>query len=252
MVMKAVEECSISPAGPPPSSSHIQPLTSLATTDHHLSCSNKASTEEEPVTLDLSPYVLTCAYLWVCVLKVQQQAGCLFTSNNNNNNNNNSSKHAFKDPSYLGFVAGGLTRIEHPIPATYLGNCVGFGRAMAVRGELLGDEGVLVAVKAIRSTVKRLDREIFSGAEKWISEWEELIGPDIHVMVSGSPKVDLYEMDFGWGRPKKIEEMEIDSTKAISLSESRDVKGGMEIGLVLPKPEMEAFTALFKEGLKAM
>ena len=196
--------------------------------------------EQERHSLDFSPYVLTCAYLWVCVLKSQEQGGLI------------TQKCACKDPDYFAFVAGGLTRVDYPVPATYLGNCVGFGRATVARGELLGEDGVLVAAKAIRSTVKRLDRGMLGGAEKWISEWEELIGSDIHVMVSGSPKVDLYGRDFGWGRPKKIDDIEIESTKAISLSESRDIKGGIEIGLVLPKPEMDAFTVLFKEGLKAL
>ena len=40
--------------------------------------------------------------------------------------------------------------------------------------------------------------------------------------------------DFGWGRPKRIEEISIDTTRAISLTESRDLEGGIEVGLALP------------------
>ena len=63
-------------------------------------------------------------------------------------------------------------------------------------------------------------------------------------------QVDLYDMDFGWGRPMKIEDISIDKSRAISLHESRDVKGGIEVGIVLPKPTMDAFASLFKAGLK--
>lgn len=192
--------------------------------------STQCNKKSEPQSLHLSPYVLTCAFLWVCLVRSQVKGN--------------------EDTIYFGFIAGGLTRVGYPVPTTYFGNCIGFGRAAAARGELLGEDGVLVAARAIGGTVKRLDKAMFRGAEKWVSEWQSLIGSDVHTMVSGSPKLDLYGRDFGWGKPKKIEEIEIDSTKAISLVESRDVKGGMEIGLVLPKAQMDAFTIIFKQGLE--
>ncbi|KAM2263478.1 hypothetical protein ACFXTI_039755 [Malus domestica] len=193
--------------------------------------------ESHPV--HLSPYVLTCAFTWVCLLKTQE-------------NDNNYSKCCDEDPNYFGFIAGGITRLGHPVPATYVGNCVGFGRSVASTKALLGANGVVVAAKAIGNTIKKLDKAILGGAEKWISEWEEMFRSELHVMVLGSPKVDLYETDFGWGRPRKIEEIGIDGVTGISLSESRDVSGGIEVGLVLPKPRMDAFTTLIIDGLNAI
>ncbi|KAK7859498.1 malonyl-coenzyme:anthocyanin 5-o-glucoside-6'''-o-malonyltransferase [Quercus suber] len=113
--------------------------------------------------------------------------------------------------------------------------------------ELLEEDGIIVAAEVFGNTVKRLDKSFFGGAEKWISDWEVMFGSELHVMVSGSPKLDLYETDFGWGRPKKIEEISIDTTRAISLTESRDLEGGIEVGLALPKPEMDAFVTLYTE-----
>ncbi|KAI5341706.1 PREDICTED: phenolic glucoside malonyltransferase [Prunus dulcis] len=78
----------------------------------------------------------------------------------------------------------------HPVPPTYV-------------------------ARAIGNTIKKLDKEILGGAEKWISEWEVMFGSELHVMVFGSPKVDLYETDFGWGRPKKIEDIGIDGAVGI-------------------------------------
>lgn len=191
-----------------------------------------------PLPIHLSAYVLTCAFIWVCLIKTQERTieKC----------------YGDRDPNYFGFIAGGITRLDFPVPATYFGNCVGFGRAMAMRNELMGEDGVVVAAKAIGSTVKRLDKAIFEGAEKWISDWEVLFGSELHVMVSGSPKLDLYETDFGWGRAKKIEEISIDCMRAISLTESRDVEGGIEVGLALPKTKMDAFSSFFYQGLKAL
>ncbi|KAB2594702.1 anthocyanin 5-aromatic acyltransferase-like [Pyrus ussuriensis x Pyrus communis] len=103
-----------------------------------------------------------------------------------------------------------------------------------------------------KNYIKKLDKAILGGAEKRISEWEEMFGSELHVVVLGSPKVDLYETDFGWGRPRKIEEIGIDGVTGISLSESRDMSVGIEVGLVLPKPRMDAFTTSIIEGLNAI
>ncbi|KAJ6755092.1 hypothetical protein OIU79_027663 [Salix purpurea] len=51
----------------------------------------------------------------------------------------------------------------------------------------------------------------------------------MHVIVSGSPKLNFHETEFGWGRPEKMEDVSDDKkTRAISLVESRDEKGGIE------------------------
>ena len=117
----------------------------------------------------------------------------------------------------------------------------------------MGEEGIVVAAEAIGRKIKELDGEVLGGAERWILEWEVLIGSEVHVVVLGSPKLDLYEVDFGWGRPRKIEEVSIDEMKSgISLTESRDIKGGIEIGLVLPNDQMDVFASLFHGGLKVL
>ncbi|KAK9913118.1 hypothetical protein M0R45_036943 [Rubus argutus] len=194
--------------------------------------------ENESLPVHLSAYVLTCAFVWICLIKSQEK---YFNY-----------KCCGQDPNYFGFIAGGLTRLGYSIPSTYVGNCVGFGRSAAIRSELLSEKGIVVAAKAIGNTIKKLDKKIFGGAEKWISDCKVMFESELHVMVSGSPKVDLYETDFGLGRPKKIEDIEIDGMKAIALTESRDVSGGIEVGVVLPKPQMDYFTTFFIEGLNAI
>uniref|UniRef100_A0A2N9IJ83 Anthocyanin acyltransferase n=1 Tax=Fagus sylvatica TaxID=28930 RepID=A0A2N9IJ83_FAGSY len=127
-----------------------------------------------------------------------------------------------------------------------------YDRGMAKMNELLEEDGIIVAAEVFGNTVKKLDKAFLGGAEKWISDWEVMFGSELHVMVSGSPKLDIYETDFGWGRPKKIEEISIDTMRAISLTESRDLEGGIEVGLVLPKSKMDAFVIFYNEGLKAL
>ncbi|XP_030515344.1 anthocyanidin 3-O-glucoside 6''-O-acyltransferase-like [Rhodamnia argentea] len=189
----------------------------------------------------LSPYVLTCAFLWVVWVKAH------FSLQAHNNPKPN-----LCSPVYFGFIAGGLTRLGYPVPASYFGNCVGFGRVEATAHELVGENCIVVAANALGSTVKRLDKDLFADAERWISDWRAFSESELHVTIAGSPKVDLYDTDFGWGRPRKIEDISIDKSRAISLHESRDGEGGIEVGVALPKPQMDAFTSLFTAGLKVM
>ncbi|KZV19739.1 hypothetical protein F511_41631 [Dorcoceras hygrometricum] len=181
----------------------------------------------------LSPYVITCAFVWVCWVKTQWP----------NNDHPKESTH------YFGFIAGGITRLNYSVPITYSGNCVGFGRSEAQRCNLVGESGVVHAAKAIGNTIKRLNSDLLGGAENWISEWDEMRDSELHVTVTGSPKMDLYGLDFGWGRPVKIEEVSIDETRSISLCESREVNGGIEIGVCFPKPKLDLFSTLFNKGL---
>ncbi|KAF8009769.1 hypothetical protein BT93_J0687 [Corymbia citriodora subsp. variegata] len=190
----------------------------------------------------LSPYVLTCAFLWVVWVKAHFSLRA----------HDSPEPTAHRGPVYFGFIAGGLTRLGYPVPASYFGNCVGFGRAEATVHDLVGEDGIVVAANALGSTVKRLDKDLFAEAERWISDWRAFSESELHVTVAGSPKVDLYDTDFGWGRPRKIEDISIDKSRAISLHESRDVNGGIEVGVALPKPKMDAFTSLYTADLKVM
>ncbi|KAK3409136.1 hypothetical protein EUGRSUZ_J01263 [Eucalyptus grandis] len=146
--------------------------------------------------------------------------------------------------------AGNLPHPPHLSP--YVLTCAFLWVVWAVAHELVGETGIVVAANALGSTVKRLDKDLFAEAERWISDWRAFSESELHVTVAGSPKVDLYDTDFGWGRPRKIEDISIDKSRAISLHESRDVKGGIEVGISLPKPKMDAFTSLFTAGLKVM
>ncbi|XVF73642.1 hypothetical protein PTKIN_Ptkin12aG0218600 [Pterospermum kingtungense] len=197
-------------------------------------CKNKKLSE--PV--HLSPYVVACAFIWVCFMKSlthEASANEIFDNIH---------------PCYFGFNAGGLNRFDYPVPVTYFGNCVGFGRSEATRGELLGENGMIFAAKAIGETIKKLDKALVGEGERWISEWEVLWGSDMHIIVVGSPKLDVYETDFGWGRPMKVEEISIDhGWGPISLTQSRDEAGGIEVGLSLPNPQMDAFTSFFARAL---
>ncbi|XP_065870735.1 malonyl-CoA:anthocyanidin 5-O-glucoside-6''-O-malonyltransferase-like [Euphorbia lathyris] len=68
--------------------------------------------------------------------------------------------------------------------------------------------------------------------------------------VAGSPRFGVYDIDFGWEKPIKVEVTSIDRSTSISMAEIRDGNGGVELGVVLKKDEMVIFDSLFLNGLK--
>ncbi|XP_059451943.1 malonyl-CoA:anthocyanidin 5-O-glucoside-6''-O-malonyltransferase-like [Corylus avellana] len=201
----------------------IQKLRQLITT-----MLEEKNQQKQP--LQLSTYTITCAYTWVCLAKAEGVRDAKFI---------------------IGISVDARRRMEAPIPATYFGNCIGARTPIAERNELLGEDGVVVAVNAICEAITSLDDGVLSGSENWLPmvfaiKTQRLVG------IAGSPRFELYNTDFGWGRPRKVEMISIDRTGAICLSDSRDGGGGIEIGLVLKKQEMEVFASLFSRGLEAL
>ncbi|ONI19010.1 hypothetical protein PRUPE_3G253100 [Prunus persica] len=113
---------------------------------------------------------------------------------------------------------------------------------------LFGDNGLVVAVNANSEAIRSLEKGVLDGAENWVSR-VFAVSSEKMLMLAGSHRFGIYDTDFGWGRPRRTEVVSIDKTGAISLSDSKNGGGGVEIGLVLKKQYMDAFAALFAQGL---
>ncbi|KAL2496910.1 Phenolic glucoside malonyltransferase 2 [Forsythia ovata] len=105
-------------------------------------------------------------------------------------------------------------------------------------------EGYFIAAEAIAEVIRTKVNNKEQRAKK-------LKGKRI-LSVAGSPKFDLYNADYGWGRPKLLEAVSIDGDNAISLCKSRESEGGLEVGLSLDKTKMDAFAAIFTNGLRVL
>ncbi|CAJ1947170.1 unnamed protein product [Sphenostylis stenocarpa] len=171
------------------------------------------------VTVNVHPstFSVTCAYVLACLIKVRQVK---------------------KDTVDFIFYIDCRSRLDPPIPATYFGNCVAKQMVVALTKELVGNDGFICALEGISEALNRVkDEGVLNGAERWVSDMNELL--EGRISTAGSPRFEFYDIDFGWGRPKKVDMALIDETGTISLNESRDIRGGIEIGLVLNKREMK-------------
>lgn len=196
----------------------------------------KSAKENMPDLVHPSSFVLTCAYIWTSWLKSQEALGEEIVNEN--------------ETEYFLFAADFRARLSPLLPDNYFGNCILSCIAKSTRGELHGPKGLWIAAEKIGMSIgKRLnDNEgILKGV--WFNElceinWKRLFS------VSGSTKHDTNDADFGWGKPEKYECISIDSDGAMSINKSGKYEGGLEIGLSLPKKQMDIFADILASGLK--
>lgn len=194
-------------------------------------CREMLETLRSKTSMRCSSFSLECGYIWACLIKARGDA---------------------YDPSneidYFGFLANCRARHDPPLPDSYFGNCVGMCCVGVRRDELAGEDGAVVAAEAIWTVIKNLDKGMFDGVENWIKDIVYYASMNV-LTVAGSPKQGIYEVDFGWGRPRKMDVISIERTGALSLAETKDGEGGIEVGLVLPIDEMVKMVSIFAAGL---
>ncbi|KAJ9548873.1 hypothetical protein OSB04_021416 [Centaurea solstitialis] len=184
-----------------------------------------------PTLAYVSSFTVACGYIWSCIAGSRNDERELLT-----------------------FAVDCRARLDPPIPAAYFGNCVRGCRMMEKASLLTGKEGFMAAVKLIGENLHKM----LTDKDGIVKDVDQLFGdlfangmPTTVVAVAGTPKVELYDLDFGWGKPRKHELISIDFSNSISLSSCKESNEDLEIGVVLSAIEMEAFIRMFHDGLEA-
>lgn len=197
----------------------------------------KCTTSYGSEKLHISTFVVTCSLVWVCMMKSEEGKA-----------NNSVTKDRDKICNLV-FLADCRDRPELSLPPTYFGNCLATGIVTLMRSVIVGENGMVEAANAVENEVRDLKSNVLKRAETLMSHYRELGKGDKSVLVvAGSPKLAVYDTDFGWGRPKKSEAVHIDSS-GISLSDCRDKEGGIEVGLALERTRMNNFINILEEHL---
>ncbi|XP_062194144.1 malonyl-coenzyme:anthocyanin 5-O-glucoside-6'''-O-malonyltransferase-like [Phragmites australis] len=177
-----------------------------------------------------SSFVAASALAWVCLLK----SGSVGV--------------AAAERSHMLFSAECRWRLTPPLPAEYLGNCLRPCFVEAATADLLSGEtadGVAAAAAAIGRAIREMERGVLEGAEGWLGRVLSVL-PERPMSVGGSPRHGVYDTDFGWGRPARVEMVSVEKTPGtVALAESPEGDGGIEVGVVLPRDAMDAFAACF-------
>ncbi|XP_054783750.1 malonyl-CoA:anthocyanidin 5-O-glucoside-6''-O-malonyltransferase-like [Prosopis cineraria] len=200
---------------------------------------DSSSSLSKPPTL--SAFVLTASYVLVCIAKAIERT-C----------ENKTRKLLFC------FPADCRSRLEPPIPENYFGNCV-MPNIIETREEDFTDDGdgVVIVAKKIHTKIRKIQRErgALEGAETLFCRYSLESGEEIeiqYIAVAGSNRFGVYETDFGWGRPEKVEITSVDKNITMALAESKDGNGGVEVGLVLKKNVMDRFASLFQTEMESI
>ncbi|CAH2079817.1 unnamed protein product [Thlaspi arvense] len=140
--------------------------------------------------------------------------------------------------------------VDPPIPSSYFGNCVsGVARNSLTAATFNGEEGFLTAARFVSDSVEELDENVAWKIPELLKTYAATPVGSQDLSVAGSTRFGVYGLDFGWGRPEKVVIVSIDQG-AISMAESRDGSGGVEVGFSLKKQEMDVLIDLLRDGLK--
>ncbi|CAH8370051.1 unnamed protein product [Eruca vesicaria subsp. sativa] len=185
--------------------------------------------------LHLSTFVVSYAYVWTCLVKAR----------------GGGDDDTERTVSFL-FVADFRERLDPPLPATYFGNCMFPAGSYDVKTaeDFAGEEGFVTAVEILSGLVRGLSsREIETVAGEIKTSFDCLDVTSQFGTLAGSTRLGVYESDFGWGRPVKVDVVSIEGDR-ISMAERRDESGGIELGVCMKKAELDMVLSLFYTGLQ--
>ncbi|KAI3818932.1 hypothetical protein L1987_12754 [Smallanthus sonchifolius] len=190
-------------------------------------------------TLDYaSSFAVGCGYVWSCIAKSRVHVY--------------GNEGEYEVERFM-CVADFRTRLDPPLPLTYFGNCAGPCSATTKTTKLItGSKGFPTSVEllatAIREAVKS-EQGVFKDAETWL---EKALLEVPTVGVAGTPKLNVYDVDFGWGKPEKYETISLDYNDSISVNASKESSEDLEIGLCLPAKQMDVFVSIFGGELESI
>lgn len=145
---------------------------------------------------------------------------------------------------YLLFSVDHRARLKPPVPDRYLGNYLGPVIAATRHDELaaMGTGGLFL-------------EEVGEGSQdKWygcVERVKEAVKAGV-VSVAGSPRLLVYDVDFGFGPPAKVDVVSVAKTGAMSIAEAGNGCGGIEVGMSLPTDGMEYFRRCFADAMYAV
>uniref|UniRef100_A0ACD6AMB2 Uncharacterized protein n=1 Tax=Avena sativa TaxID=4498 RepID=A0ACD6AMB2_AVESA len=142
-----------------------------------------------------------------------------------------------------------------PIPAEYFGNCLGAAMHAAPKNQLAAADasGIVAGCTAVATAIGKAVGEGGIGSPEL---WKEMIRQAVAsggglLTVAGSPRFRVYDIDFGFGRPAKVEVVSVARTGALAVAESRPScgGGGIEVCISLPPDDMRRFQNCFRKAI---
>nr|AAQ63616.1 anthocyanidin 3-O-glucoside-3'',6''-O-dimalonyltransferase [Chrysanthemum x morifolium] len=184
----------------------------------------------------ISSFTVTCGYIWSCIAKSLVKMG---------------EKKGEDELEQFIISVDCRSRMNPPIPSTYLGNC-GAPCITTIKNVVLSSEnGFVFTAKLISEAINKMVKNkegILKDAERWHEGFKI---PARKIGVAGTPKLNFYDIDFGWGKPQKYEAISIDYKGSVAINASKESTQDFEIGLCFPNMQMKAFADIFNHGFES-
>lgn len=149
------------------------------------------------------------------------------------------------DDTVFCFLADCRNRLEPPVEEGYFGNCVKITYVRALVRELTA-EGL--ACSKIGEAIRRIGMEDpLADVDSWVADFAAL--PFARTTnVSASPRFRVYETDFGFGRPDRVELVSMNHDGEVALVGGKE-EGSVQVTAALDRDHMDAYAKLFLGGL---
>uniref|UniRef100_A0A0E0NF05 Uncharacterized protein n=1 Tax=Oryza rufipogon TaxID=4529 RepID=A0A0E0NF05_ORYRU len=187
--------------------------------------------------------VATYGVMWLCHLRA--------THGHNNDGGHDDGGAEQRDDQPREVHPDHRRRMEGRVPSRYFGNCVGPCYASMPRkaaATATVTDGVFTACSAVAAAI---DEAVHGETGYWERYPERIVEArrdGAPFSVAGSPRFRVYDVDFGFGTPAKVEIASVAKTGAMSVAEGRGGSGGIEVGIALPPEHMGRFRTKPKQS----
>uniref|UniRef100_A0ACD5V1D7 Uncharacterized protein n=1 Tax=Avena sativa TaxID=4498 RepID=A0ACD5V1D7_AVESA len=156
---------------------------------------------------------------------------------------------AENDDVFFFFFADVRGRLNPPINRRYMGACLTGCRAKLPAHELRGEHALVAAVSALQDEVRKMKNDPMAGWDFVTSLF--MVDMDRLMHVSGSSGFEAYEVaDFGWGKPRRIENARMNDDGHVALMRAKSGHGvQLSVSLLLPM-QMDEFKVQFLKLLQ--
>ncbi|XP_047080153.1 uncharacterized protein LOC124690870 [Lolium rigidum] len=147
-------------------------------------------------------------------------------------------------PVFAAFLADSRAHMSPPVPAAYIGNCVALCTTSLSGSELAGPNGPAMALHAIQEAVAEVKRDPLADRARWCTKFAA-IPPGRAVILVGSPWFPAYGVDFGFGRPARVELASMNHDGEMALVAGRE-PGSVQVSVAIAAEKMPAFRGMFE------
>ncbi|XP_047080156.1 anthocyanin 5-aromatic acyltransferase-like [Lolium rigidum] len=142
------------------------------------------------------------------------------------------------------FLADCRAHMSPPVPGAYVGNCLALCTASLSGSQLAGPDGPPMALLAIQEAVAEVKRDPLGDRVRWCTKFAA-IPPGRAVILAGSPWFPAYGVDFGFGRPARVELASMNHDGEMVLVAGRE-RGSVQASVAIAADKMTVFRGMFE------